>query len=152
MSELKTGTWIVIADSEKALFLENVGDADFPHFQVLRKETQENPADHEQGTDRPGRFNDGPSVQRSAVAETDWHALAKERFADELAEILNARALKSDFDHLVIVASPTVLGMLRKHLHSETQKRVVAELPKNLTHEPLDRIEEHVREDLKNVA
>ena len=32
MTELKTGTWVVIADGEKALFLENTMDAEDPYL------------------------------------------------------------------------------------------------------------------------
>ncbi len=57
---LKTGTWILIADGEKALFLVNAGDEMAYNFEVVRKEEQANPSTTEQATDAPGRFNDGP--------------------------------------------------------------------------------------------
>lgn len=148
MTRLDAGTWVLVADSEKALFLENVGDADFPNLAVRRKDEQDNPADSEQGTDRPGRFNDGPSVQRSAVQETDWHALAKARFAHELAETLYGMAHKGRFRRLVIVAGPQVLGALRPELHKEVADRVLAEVPQTLTHLPLDEMERHLKEAL----
>ncbi len=67
MTRIRTGDRIVLADGEKALFLVNDGDEDFPNFNVVRKEIQDNPPTREQGTDSPGRFNDGPQVQRSAA-------------------------------------------------------------------------------------
>ena len=82
---LKHGLWLVVADGEKALFLQNEGDATYPNFEVVREMEQENPPTREQGSDRPGRFNDGPSAHRSAVADTDWHQVGKVRFADEIA-------------------------------------------------------------------
>ena len=107
---LKHDVWVLVADGEKALFLRNEGDAEYPNLQVMREIHEENPATREQGTDRPGRLNDGPSVHRSAVADTDWHAIAKERFADEIAERLYAMAHRGDFEHIVLVAPPQVLG------------------------------------------
>lgn len=148
MTRLDTGTWVLVADAEKALFLENIGDADFPNFEVRRKEEQDNPPDREQGANRPGRFNDGPSVQRSAVDDTDWHELAKERFAHDLADTLYGMAHKGRFDRLVIVAGPPVLGELRPALHKEVADRVVAEVPKNIGGQPLDKIEEQVKRAL----
>lgn len=145
MTRLKEGTWILVADAGKALFLENIGDADYPNFEVRRKDRQENPPDREQGANRPGRFNDGPSVHRSAVQDTDWHQLAKERFAHDLADTLYEMAHQGRFDRLVIVAAPQVLGELRPALHKEVTDAVIAELPKNLTGEPLDKIETHVK-------
>jgi protein required for attachment to host cells len=152
MAELKTGTWVVVADSEKALILETKGDADYPNLEVRRKETQENPKDIDQSANRPGRFNDGPSPHRSAMGDTDWHELNKERFADDLAEILNARALEQAFDHMVLVAAPSVLGNLRPLLHEEVKKRVIFELDKNLTNQPIDKLETQLRDALKDAA
>ena len=59
--KLKHGLWVVVADGEKALFLENDGDTQYPDLQVVQEMEQENPATREQGSDRPGRFSDGPS-------------------------------------------------------------------------------------------
>src|SRR5690348_201438 len=70
---LKHGIWVLVADGEKALFLRNEGDAEYPNLQVVRELHEENPATRDQGTDRPGRLSDGPSAHRSAVADTDWH-------------------------------------------------------------------------------
>ena len=78
--------WVVVADGEKALFLRNEGDATYPNLQVVRTIHEENPPSREQGTDKPGRFNDGHGVHRSAVDETDWHRIEKERFAADVAE------------------------------------------------------------------
>ena len=76
--KLKHGLWVIVADGEKALFLRNKGDNKFPNLEVVQEMEQENPATREQGTDKPGRqSNEGP---RSAVEETDWHRLGKERF------------------------------------------------------------------------
>ena len=141
MSGLDAGTWVLIADGEKALFLENIGDAQDMHLEVLRKVEQENPETSEQGTDKPGRFNDGPSVQRSAVQETDWHALEKQRFAKDLAQILYKAAHANKFDKIVLVAAPKVLGDLRAELHIEVSDRVIAEISKTVTNEPLIEIE-----------
>ena len=88
MTKLKNGTWVLIADGEKALILENQTDGEDPFLEVVRKEEQENPPNREQAANRRGRFNDGPSVHRSAVDDTDWHQLAKDRFAGELADML----------------------------------------------------------------
>ena len=141
MSGLKTGPWVLIADGEKALFLENIGDEQDMHLKVIRKEEQDNPETSEQGTDRPGRFNDGPSVSRSAVQETDWHALEKHRFAKDLAQMLYKKAHANKFERIVIVAAPQVLGDLRDEIHDEVRSRVIGEIDKTLTNEPIDDIE-----------
>ncbi|WP_224814847.1 host attachment protein [Hasllibacter sp. MH4015] len=139
-SPLTEGTWVLVADGEKALFLRNDGDADAPNLIVVREEEQENPPTHEQGTHKPGRFNDGPSVHRSAVADTDWHWLEKERFAADMADILYKMAHKGRFDRLIVAAAPKILGELRKEMHQEVTGKIVAEVDKTLTNHPIDEI------------
>lgn len=147
-SGLPQGTWVVVADGEKALFLINDGDGTDMNLRVRSKEEHENPPTHEQGANRPGRFNDGPSVQRSAVADTDWHALEKERFARELADMLYKDAHRGAYERLVLVASRPVLSELRDALHREVTDRVIFEMPKVLTNHPIDEIESHLARDL----
>ena len=45
MATLTHGTWVLIADGEKALFLRNDLDEINPDLTVVRIEEQENPAD-----------------------------------------------------------------------------------------------------------
>lgn len=139
--KLEHGTWVLIADGEKALFLRNEGDALYPNLEVVREAHQENPPTREQGADRPGRYNDGPNVHRSAVDDTDWHRIAKERFADEISASLYSLAHRGEFEHIVLVAQPMVLGEMRKKLHKEVSDRVRAEIPKTLTNHSVYEIE-----------
>jgi len=124
--------WILVADGEKALFLRNEGDTEYLNLQVVRKVEEDNPPTREQGTDAPGRTQ-GPAAATSAMEETDWHRIAKERFADEIADRLYRMAHRGDFEQIVLVAPPQVLGDMRQKLHKEVAARVVAEVPKTLT-------------------
>lgn len=138
---LKHDVWVVVADGEKALFLRNEGDEKYPNLEVFREMRDDNPPTHDQGSDRPGRFNDGPSPHKSAVEETDWHRVEKERFAKEIAERLYKAAHRGDFERLVIVAPPLVMGEMRKELHKEVEQRLVGEVPKTLTNHTIVEIE-----------
>ncbi|MHA6345138.1 host attachment family protein [Roseivivax sp. CAU 1761] len=148
MAKLTQGTWVLIADGEKALFLRNDLDEDNPNLTVVREKEQDNPSDREQSANRPGRMNDTGVNQRSAMDDTDWHQLAKERFADELAEILYKQAHKHKFERIVLAAPPQILGELRDKMHKEVRDRVVAEIPKTYTNHPIDKIEILVRDEL----
>lgn len=139
--KLKRGTWVLVADGEKALFLKNSGDAVNPNLDVARKVKEENPPTREQGSDRPGRYSDGPTVHRSAVDDTDWHTLAKERFAEEIAGQLYKLAHRGMFEEIILVAPPTVLGQMRKKLHKVVEDKVAGEVPKTLTNMPIAQIE-----------
>ncbi|MBN8185949.1 host attachment protein [Salipiger thiooxidans] len=149
MTELKQDTWVVVTDSEKALFLRNLTDHENPNLDLFDAEAQENPSDREQGANRPGRMHDGGMGQRSALDDTDWHELQKERFAADLAEKLYAEAHRGAFERLVLVASPKVLGDLRAALHKEVADKIVAEIPKTLTNHPVAEIEALVKKELE---
>lgn len=138
---LQHDSWVVVADGEKALFLRNEGDAKYPNLEVFRELHDDNPPNRDQASDRAGRFNDGPNVHRSAVQETDWHRIEKERFAKEIAGRLYKAAHRGDYERLVIVAPPLVMGEMRKELHKAVSERVIAEIPKTLTNHTIDEIE-----------
>jgi protein required for attachment to host cells len=102
---------------------------------------QENPATRDQGSDRPGRYSDGPSVHRSAVEDTDWHRVGKERFAEKIAERLYKLAHRGAFKEIVLIAPPQVLGEMRRKLHKEVFDRIRAEIPKTLANHTIVEIE-----------
>ena len=132
---------LLVGDGQKALFLRNKGNANRVDLVVERILARDNPPTREQGTDRPGRSSASPGVARSAMEEADWHHLAKDRFADELADALYRHAHANLFDQLVIIAPPKILGNLRKAFHPEVAERVAAEIPKELTSHPVAEIE-----------
>ena len=148
MADLKNDDWIVIADGEKALFLRNLTDHENPHFEVIRKEEQENPKDIDQSANRPGHVGESAQPGGHSYDDTDWHELAKDRFAADLADILYERAHKGRFERIVICAAPGVLGELRNQLHQEVTDKVVAEIPKTLTNHPVREIEKIVKTEM----
>ncbi|WP_298847505.1 host attachment family protein [uncultured Ruegeria sp.] len=147
MVELTQGTWVIVADGEKALVMENITDADDPNLVVVAVEEQETPA--ERPSDRAGRRNDGGPKQKSAVEEPTWKAHAKSLFVQDLANLLNRKGMNGAFKRLVLVASPHVLGLLRRRLHSEVLGKVVAEVNKTLTNHPLHKVEQVLQNRLR---
>ena len=139
---LEHNIWLLVADGEKALFLRNEGDAEYPNLEVVREMHDENPPTREQGTDAPGRHFDAARPHKSGFAETDWHRIEKERFAEEIAERLYKSAHNGRFDRIVLVAPPQVLGTLRKALHKEVSDRVAGEVSKTLTNHTVWDIEQ----------
>ena len=136
------GSVVVVADGAKMLFFRNEGDAEFPKLEIERKREQENLKDEEMKTSEPGRtFDASGGPGRSSYEETDFHQLEEDRFAAETAELLKRRALRNDFESLIIVAPPRTLGELRKHYHKEVEKRLAGEIAKDLTGHPVEEIE-----------
>lgn len=136
-----TEALVVVGDGEKALFLRNKGGPQEIQLEVEDILGHENPATHEQGTDKPGRAFASVGTARSAMEETDWHQLGEERFAADIADMLYRLAHANKFEALVVVAPPKVLGNLRKAFHAEVVDRITGELPKDLTSHPVPEIE-----------
>ncbi len=61
--------------------------------------------------------------------------------ATAAAEWLNSKSVSGDIDDLVVIADPKTLGEMRRHYHSELEKRLTGEIAKTMTSEPNDRIE-----------
>lgn len=141
-------TWAAVADGGKALLLVNDGSDDAPVLRVLAKSELENPPAREQGTDRPGRRPDTGVGQRSAMETTDWHEFEESRFVAEFAERLNRAAGRGQFERLILVAPPKVLGQLRPALSADAAATVVAEIGSDLTKHPVDAIESHIAKAL----
>src|ERR1019366_8577343 len=60
--------YVFVGDGRKALFLRNDGDEKFPNLKTEKVFEEENPSNHEQGTERPGHIGKGSqSGRRSAV-------------------------------------------------------------------------------------
>jgi protein required for attachment to host cells len=132
---------VLIGDGQRALFLRNRGTAQQVRLEVEQILEQDNPATREQGTDRPGRSIASVGSARSAMDEVDWHHIAKERFAGEIAEALYRYAHDNRFDSLVVIAPAKILGNLRKAFHAEVRDRVRGEIAKELTSHPIAEIE-----------
>ncbi|MGK6321267.1 host attachment family protein [Sphingomonas sp. DT-204] len=156
---------VVVADGRKMLMLRNEGDAGRINLQVEHHEVKPNPRDGEQKSDAAGRASStqsGPGApavarngsmhargggaqfapSRGSMEETDFHQLEEDRFAAETAALLRERALRNDFESLIIVAPPKTLGELRKHYHKEVSDRLAAEIGKDLTGHTVPQIEQ----------
>ncbi len=151
--KLDHGTWVVIADGEKYLLLRNKGDEEFLHLEVVGHDTSPNAPARELSTDRAGRQHDAKreldgniaAWGTSAMEETDWHRVEEARFARHVAETLGEMAASGRFDKIVVIADPRSLGEFRTAYDDRLKARIVAEIDKDLTNLPLDRIEASIK-------
>ncbi|MHA6720287.1 host attachment family protein [Sphingomonas sp. RS6] len=163
--EVPHDAMVVVADGRKMLMLRNEGDAEYPNLQLVKKEIHPNPKDSDQKTDAAGGASStqsGPGAppvatggsmhaqgggaqfapSRGTMAETDFHQLEEDRFAAEVAGLLKERALRNEFESLIIVAPPKTLGELRKQYHQSVTERLKGEVDKDLTGHTVPQIEE----------
>jgi protein required for attachment to host cells len=141
----KSVTWVVVTDGGKALFFVNHGGKLAPCLELGDELSLDNPRTRDQGTDRPGRYNDSMG-RKSSVEETDWHRLAKAQFAEAIADKLNSAALSGAFQSLILFADAVTLGELRKRFHKEVNLRIVFEEALDLTKHPVADIERRVKD------
>ena len=135
-------SYVLVADGAKMLFFRNEGDAANLNLTVVAAEQQADDYDRDLKTDTAGQKPAAPGQGNASTAtETDFHRQAEDRFAAEAAERLNRAALANEFEQLIIVAPPKTLGELRKHYHKQVESRITAEIAKDLTGHPVDRIE-----------
>lgn len=134
-------SYVLVADGAKMLFFRNEGDADNLNLTVLAAEQQADLYDRDIKTDTAGQKPAGVGPGGSTAGEADFHRQAEDQFAAEAAERINRAALANEFERLIIVAPPKTLGELRKHYHKQVQGRIAAEIAKDLTGHPVDRIE-----------
>ena len=129
MHTIPAGAWVVVADGTNARLFRNVGKQDALQL------TQDDLIT----ADAPDAQGQGPSGHRPPEASTEQTREAT--FAKQLANRLNAAALKQEFEHLFLIADPTTLGEIRPQLHAETSKRITGELTRTLTNSTLEDIE-----------
>lgn len=135
-------SYVLVADGGKMLFFKNEGDAERLNLTVLAAEQQPDRYDRDIKTDQAGQKPGSPgSGGGSTAGENDFHVQAEERFAAEAAERINRAAIANEFEKLIIVAPPKTLGELRKHYHKQVEGKIAAEIPKDLTGHPVDKIE-----------
>ena len=139
---LANNALVLVTDGRKTLFFRNEGDESQIDLRTENVDERQDLKDREMKTDAPGAIGQSAGYSgRVAYEETDFHQQEEDRWAIAAAEQVNKRALANDFDQLVIVAPPKTLGVLRKKLHKEAERRIVREIPKEMTGRPVPDIE-----------
>lgn len=130
--KIPRGAHVLVMDGGKLLLFKNdAGEAE-PVLTVVLHREHEGLATREQGSDRPGTTHESASPRRSSYEQTDLRQLDEDRFAGDAADLLEQEVLAGRIDALIIVAAPRTLGELRKKLHGEVEKRVIASISKDL--------------------
>lgn len=137
---MKTGTWIIVANSSTARIFEAQNNRE-----IVEIETFVHPKSRLKGTDletdRPGRNTERTGISRFSVNNThDLKEHEAENFAREISQFLNKAVVSNQVGKIYLVANPSFLGLLRKQLSSPTEKIVAGEVNKDIcmmTHEKI---------------
>jgi protein required for attachment to host cells len=145
---------VLVADGRKMLFFRNHGDGTQIDLRTEAHDEREDRYNREIRTDAQGSSPHsagaagsgigamgGGHVSRPAMEETDFHQQEEDRWVKEAADELKRRVLRNDFDALAIIAPPKALGVLKKSLHKEVEKRLVCTVNKEMSGRPVPDIE-----------
>jgi protein required for attachment to host cells len=128
---------VLVADGRKMLFFRNRGDEDQIDLRTEAHDRREDRKDSDIKTDAPGGIHQSAGYGHSTYEETDFHQQEEDRWIKEAAEELKRRALRGDFDSLAIIAPPKALGVLKKCLHKEVEKRLAFTINKEMSGRPV---------------
>ena len=131
--KLPVNAHIAVVDGENFLLFRNTGQPLEP-----RLKTEDSP------TLDATNFSAGVRKQDNIgqkLGRTDLNELAH---GAAVTEWLNERAIANDIADVLIIADPKTLGEMRRHYHSELEKRLVGEIDKTLTGQPTDKIEQAI--------
>ena len=138
---------VVVADERDATFF----DLTQPQAPLETRGSLHNDSarpDRELETDRPGRRFGGTHGNRHAVdGESSTQRHETELFAKQVCQALDGARTRHEFDRLVIIAGPRMLGMLREALPAPCQAVVAAEVAKDFSLDQVDSIRDAVPRD-----
>ena len=140
--------WVVVADQSKARIF-TVAE---PHGELLDVDELEHPEarDREQTmtSDRPGRGFDSKGPGSHAMGSTDDPGKQGTiRFVKQVADHVQAAHNEGRCNRLLLVAGPTLLGMLRENMKGLSGLKI-SEIEKNLGQYDAREIRKHLPERL----
>jgi protein required for attachment to host cells len=121
---------VALANGERFVVMRNVGQPLEPKFEQVQA------LDLELTNFSAGVRHQDPAGQRNGSTDIDELA-----HGAAIAEWLNERALSGELEAVVVAADPKTLGQIRQHCHKELQSRIVGEVAKDLTNQPVPAIE-----------
>jgi len=137
-------TWYVVTDGGRARILQkqDAQDAFETNREFVSADLHHH--SHELGTERPGRTHESANSAHHAVQpREDLHRADKRNFIYEVAKALNEANVRDEFDRLILVAPAHALRELNHALDEPTQRKIVAQLQKDLTNVPNADIASH---------
>jgi protein required for attachment to host cells len=131
--KLPQNAYVAIVDGENFTLMQNTGQPLSPSLEKVSKPDL-----------GPTNFSAGVRHQDDASQKTGNTDLNELAHGVAAAEWLNSKAIEGMFEHIAIIADPKTLGEMRRHYHTELKSRLVGEIAKTLTGEPIERIEKAI--------
>lgn len=127
-------TWITLADRARARTFEcdwPIGDRFEEVDSLVHPEARMR--ESEVLSDNEGRFAERAGGQHNGEPQTDFQHRTANDFAIIIADRLDKARVSNRFGHLILIAPPLFLGVLRKTLSDPLAKLVELEVDKDYT-------------------
>lgn len=145
---MATVTWVLVSNAAEARLFKNEGCNTGLHLVQDWQHPDSRKHQDELVTDGGGRVQQ--SFAAGARPGIEWQTSPKEaemlQFANELATYLGAARKQNAFQHLVLVASPHILGLLREKLDAPTSAMISGTLSKDYTYVGIEELSKHLAE------
>jgi len=139
--------WVLVADDGHARLLRDFVASEGKPKQSDILHEAENLRSHDITSDRPGRSFASVGARRSAMEPHTQPVREQDRlFAALLMQTLDDNLAAGDFDELIIIAAPQMLGDLRKAATPALSGVIVKEIAKDLTTLPTSQLYAKVAE------
>ena len=127
-------TWILLADAANArLYVSGERPGDWTLLRELEHpESRMRPS--ELLSDKPGRVKQSTGSRAALEPPTPRKKVEAERFARELAQVLDEGVVSGACERLVLVTPPAFLGILRDKLPPRVAERVSDVIEKDYLH------------------
>lgn len=130
--------WVLVANGHKACILSIEKKKE---VSLIKEYETDSPPTRELVSDRPGRsFDRQGGGRHSMEPPTDAHRQASETFLHEVATFLDRQRHQNHYQHLIVIAAPAALGVLRKQFSKPVIEAIVREIPADLTHYRFDEL------------
>lgn len=145
-------TWVILANGRLArIFSLRLDGEDMDSVLVIERPDASLP-ERELGSDRPGRTKDRFGYAHHAMEpHMDLKRHAKQRFAANVAQVINQIVLSEVFDNLIVIAPPQVLGDLRKEFSHMASSKIIAEIDKDWLQLEKKKITDRITESLSSI-
>ncbi|MGR8942207.1 MAG: host attachment protein [Gammaproteobacteria bacterium] len=127
--------WVVVADHSRARFFQTESSsAPLEEIDNL-VHAEARLHDREMTSDLPGKIKNpgGHGGGHAFEQETDPKKHEADVFAGKIVHYLEQAHNVNRFSQLIIIADPSMLGLLRQHMPSHLNTHVCLEMDKNLT-------------------
>ena len=143
---MATVTWVLVSNAAEARLFKSEGCNTGLHLVQDWQHPDSRKHQDELVTDAGGRVQQ--SLAAGARPGIEWQTSPKEaemlHFASELATYLSAARKQNAFQHLVLVASPHILGLLREKLDAPTSAMISGTLSKDYIYVGIEELSKHL--------